>query len=85
MVEIWSSRLGFGPQGWDLCLEARIGGCRRRRTRRNFPKCGKAEVIDSFGAAVQKAQILVAKTSNDVSTVMSADKQFNASYWKTAI
>ena len=50
----------------------------RRTRRRNFPICGKAEVIDSFGAAVQKAQILDAKTSNDVSTLMSADKQFNA-------
>ena len=45
---IKASRLGFGPQGWDIGLEAEIwawrwggGGRRRRRKRRKFP-CVKA-------------------------------------------
>ena len=25
-VRIWASRLGFGPQGWDMGLEAEIWG-----------------------------------------------------------
>ena len=27
-AEIWGSRLGFEPQGWDLSLEARIWALR---------------------------------------------------------
>ena len=56
-VRIWASRLKFGPQGWDMGLEAEIwawmfGGWgvqrrrirRRRRRRRKSPMCMKAYV-----------------------------------------
>ena len=54
--------LGFGPQDRDLGLKAGIWalrlkferGRRRRKRKRNFTRCVKAKVIDSFGAAAQK-------------------------------
>ena len=45
---IWASRLEFGPRDWDLRGK---GWRRKRRRKRKFPICVKAQVIDPFGAA----------------------------------
>ena len=61
-ARIWSSRLGFGNQGRDLSLKARIRALKevdeerekKEEEKEKFPPCMQAKVIGPCEAAAQK-------------------------------
>ena len=48
-VGIWTSRLGFGPQGWDMGFEAEIWAWRWRGTEKEEKEKEKIPLCESIG------------------------------------